>query len=173
MTDDDATTLVNDFIYFLENPSTDPTSEFATLVETVLTSNFTDTSDSINFMTQGTADAIPMGGVTFGSQTAFLYGQGAQPAIPSVVTQNIWHDCHTLTWRWRAYFNSTDIPVTGINVMDITADKQIDVNYSEFDNGAWLYNLGNPQCQSSSCSTTNSTAKRDLESHSKLRLRLH
>lgn len=139
VTDDDAVTITNGFINLLEFTGDNFNT---TLAETLLTTNFTDTSDSINFLA-----GIPLTTTTFGSQAAFIGGQGSQPPIASVVTLNIWHDCHTIAWRWRATLDlGANLPVTGINVMIITDDKQIETNYSEFDNGAWLEDLGNPQC---------------------------
>jgi hypothetical protein len=45
-------------------------------------------------------------------------------------------------------FPAATAPVTGIDVMEINSDGQIETIYSEFDNGAWLRDLGNPQCTS-------------------------
>jgi hypothetical protein len=85
--------------------------------------------------------------VTFASKQDFINGQGNEPEIPSVTTLNLWHDCNIITWRWRATgIGSGALEVTGINVMIINDQKQIETNYSEFDNGAWLFDLGNPQC---------------------------
>jgi hypothetical protein len=138
VTDDDAISLTNDFINFLENTGANFDTTLAT---TVLADDFSDWSDSINFMA-----GIPLTTVTFATRDDFIAGQTAQPAIV-VETLNIWHDCHTISWRWRATTNQgANLLVTGINVMIINDQKQIETNYAEFDNGAWLRDLGNPQC---------------------------
>jgi hypothetical protein len=57
-----------------------------------------------------------------------------------VTVLNVWHDCNTITWRWK--ITSTRYPVVGINHMLINSDKKIQKNYAEFDNGAWLQSFG-------------------------------
>jgi len=96
---------------------------------------FTDISDSINFMA-----GFPLGSVTFGSKAAFDYGQGTLQPEVTVNTLNIWHDCNSITWRWRIV--STPYPVNGINHMIVGDDGLLIKNYAEFDNGAWLESFG-------------------------------
>jgi hypothetical protein len=92
---------------------------------------------------------FPLTAETFSSRAAFIVGQGAQAPLASVTTLNIWINCDTIVWRWRAVvFPAATAPVTGIDVMEINSDGQIETIYSEFDNGAWLRDLGNPQCTS-------------------------
>lgn len=62
----------------------------------------------------------------------------------SISALNIWHDCNTITWRWRLFppTRPNSYPVTGINHMIINDDLKIQKNYAEFDNGAWLQSFG-------------------------------
>lgn len=63
----------------------------------------------------------------------------------SVTTLNVWHDCSSITWRWRLTSGPGSFPVNGINYMIIDSDGKIQKNYAEFDNGAWLESFGQ-QC---------------------------
>jgi hypothetical protein len=92
---------------------------------------------------------LPLTTETFSSRAAFIAGQGAQTPLASVTTLNVWINCDTIVWRWRAVVSpDATAPVTGIDVMEIDSAGQIETIYSEFDNGAWLLDLGNPQCTS-------------------------
>jgi hypothetical protein len=62
-----------------------------------------------------------------------------QPEV-TVKVLNIWHDCSTVTFRWRIV--SLPFPVNGINHMEINDDGLVQKNYAEFDNGAWLQSFG-------------------------------
>ncbi|EHY57227.1 hypothetical protein HRR83_002719 [Exophiala dermatitidis] len=109
--------------------------------DATLSDKFTDISDSINFMA-----GFPLGSVTFNSKAAFDYGQGVLQPEVSVTTLNVFHDCNSITWRYRLLPNPQALPVTGINYMIIDpADGKILKNYAEFDNGAWLQSFGR-QC---------------------------
>ncbi|EXJ83654.1 hypothetical protein A1O1_07278 [Capronia coronata CBS 617.96] len=115
--------------------------------DATLSDNFTDISDSINFMA-----GFPLGSVTFPSKAAFDYGQGVLQPEVTVTTLNIFHDCNSITWRYRLLSNPQALPVTGINYMIIDpADGKVLKNYAEFDNGAWLQSFGR-QCATSNVS---------------------
>ena len=134
-----ATQIVNKFGLLLTNPQG---SGFVALATSLLADDFTDTSDSINFLA-----GIPLTTVTFPSRDAFIAGQGGQVALTSLTTLNIWIGCNTITWRWRAVPPlGARLPVTGINVFEINSAGQIETVFAEFDNGAWLVDLGNPEC---------------------------
>lgn len=133
-----ATQIVNKLGLLLTDPQG---SGFAALATSLLADDFTDTSDSINFLA-----GIPLTTVTFPSRAAFIAGQGSQAALTFLTTLNIWIGCDTITWRWRAVPPPGVLPVTGINVMEINSAGQIETMYGEFDNGAWLVDLGNPEC---------------------------
>lgn len=102
--------------------------------------NFNDISDSINFMA-----GFPLGSITFTSKDAFDYGQGVLQPEVSVSTLNIFHDCTSITWRYRLLPNPAAYPVTGINHFIIGTNGLVIKNYAEFDNGAWLQSFGQ-QC---------------------------
>jgi len=144
---DQATTIVSQFADYLTNPTgclENTNNELG-----MLASDFTDTSDSINFMA-----GIPLGSVTFNSTVAFQYGQGGQQAVASVTTLNLWFSCNSITWRWSLLPFPGAAAVTGINYMIINNQGQLETNYAEFDNGAWLADIGNPQCNASASAST-------------------
>ncbi|KIW34925.1 uncharacterized protein PV07_01666 [Cladophialophora immunda] len=136
-----ATTLVNNFMILLEFTSYNGTQGAPgrgyqqNVSDATLASDFSDISDSINFMA-----GFPLGSVTFPTKQAFDYGQGVLQPEVAVTALNIWHDCNSITWRWR--ITSTRFPVNGINHMIIDSDGKIQKNYAEFDNGAWLQSFG-------------------------------
>ncbi|KIX07745.1 uncharacterized protein Z518_02399 [Rhinocladiella mackenziei CBS 650.93] len=154
--DDLAETIVNNFIDLLlftsyaGNPAAGIPAGHGyhqNVSDATLAADFSDISDSINFMA-----GFPLGSVTFPTKQAFDIGQGVmQPEAYSVQTLNIWHDCSTITWRWRLLSNPNAYPVTGINQMIIDEDGKIQKNYAEFDNGAWLQSFGRQ------CATNNIT----------------
>lgn len=125
-----------------------------------LTTDFTDYSDSVNeLINNGCPNGpAPLGSATFTGLTAFQAGQGGQPAIPFEIL-NVWHNCNTVTLRWKSSTPGTVQPeqqVTGIVVMETVcssgAEKhKIKTVYSEFNSGAWLYDLGVfvPTCNAS------------------------
>ncbi|KIW87068.1 uncharacterized protein Z519_12365 [Cladophialophora bantiana CBS 173.52] len=153
-----ATTLVNNFVILLEYTSYNGTQGppgrgyQQNVSDATLASDFSDISDSINFMA-----GFPLGSVTFPSKQAFDYGQGVLQPEVAVTVLNIWHDCNSITWRWR--ITSTALPVNGINHMIIDSDGKIQKNYAEFDNGAWLQSFGR-QCAINPPSVASSAALR-------------
>jgi hypothetical protein len=82
--------------------------------------------------------------VTFASKQAFINGQGTQPPFPSVTTLNIFHTCHVITWRFQ--LNTTPLPVRGIDIFVTNSAKQIETIFAELNSGAFLFNLGRPEC---------------------------
>ena len=83
-----------------------------------------------------------LGSVTFKNKAAFDYGQGVLQPEVNITALNVWHDCNTVTWRWRLTANPVALPVTGINYMIVGDNGLIVKNYAEFDNGAWLQSFG-------------------------------
>ena len=70
-----------------------------------------------------------------------------------VDTLQIFQSCDTIGWRWVAQSgtgNNAD-PVRGIDVFQVDVDtlKISEIN-AELNSGAFLSNLGNPQCQAPS-----------------------
>lgn len=104
---------------------------------------------------------MKLGSVTFATKAAFDYGQGVLQPEVTVSTLNIWHDCSSVTWRWR--ITSTEFPVNGINHMLINDQGKIQKNYAEFDNGAWLESFGQ-DCATANVSVASSAAtKRSVD----------
>ncbi|KAL1610848.1 hypothetical protein SLS60_002519 [Paraconiothyrium brasiliense] len=117
----------------------------------VLSENFHDYSDSVNeLINNGCPNGPqPLGTATFSSLAAFQAGQGSQPPIPFEILK-IWYNCDTVTMRWRSVapgFVQPEEQVTGIIVLETSCSSGeepflIDTVYSEFNSGAWLYDLG-------------------------------
>lgn len=131
-----------------------------TSAEAFLTTDFTDYSDSVNELINSGCPNGPqaLGSATFTGLTAFMAGQGGQPSIPFEIL-NVWHSCSTVTLRWRTSTPGTVQPeqfVTGIIVLETVCAQgaephKIKTVYSEFNSGAWLYDLGVyvPSCNAS------------------------
>jgi len=140
-----------------------------TLAKIAMTKDFTDYSSSVNtLIDSGCTTPVALDDPTFTSRKAFISGQSGQPPIPWE-NLNVWFTCDTVIVRWRSSAPGTvtpEEPVTGIVVLETVPntvaaqrkqgqDFKIQTVYSEFNSGAWLYDLGVfvPTC--------NSTTKRD------------
>jgi len=139
-----ATILVTNFMDLLQHTSYNGTQGppgqgyDQAVSDATLSPTFSDISDSINFMA-----GVPLGSVSFASKQAFDIGQGHNQPEVTISALNIWHDCNSVTWRWRLFAPIPNaLPVTGINYMIINNDGLIEKNYAEFDNGAWLQSFG-------------------------------
>lgn len=135
LTNATATKMVNDFASLLTNYK-------KSVAEALLASDFTDTSDSINFL-----GGYPLGSVTFPSKAAFEAGQGSQPAIGFTVDSIDAIACTSLAFRWTAHVGGPD-PVKGIdifiasNLNGTDAGWQIKTVFSEFNSAAWAIDIG-------------------------------
>ncbi|EXJ89688.1 hypothetical protein A1O3_02755 [Capronia epimyces CBS 606.96] len=137
-----ATSIVNTFASLLTAPQA---PDFTSKANALLADSFTDTSGSINFLAGQNISAV-----TFPSKAAFIGGQGAQPPIPSLTTLDIFYTCDKIAWRWVAQgIGSDQYEVKGIDTFTITHSGQISAVFAEFNSGAWLADIGNPQCHSS------------------------
>ena len=144
LNNDTASVVANNFRSTITNYSN-------ALAAQVLSPNFQDYSDSVNeLINNGCPNGPqPLGSATFSSFAAFEAGQGGQPSIPFQIL-NIWHNCKAVTLRWRSSapgFVQPEEQVTGIIVLEtsyVGGDEPflIDTVYSEFNSGAWLYDLG-------------------------------
>jgi len=153
--DNDAKKVAQNFRALINSPFNE------TLAETALTSDFTDYSDSvIELINQGcTPGTVPLTTATFSSRDEFIEGQSSQPPIPFTILK-IWHNCNAVFLRWRTDAPGTvqpEQPVTGIIAIETVPNPKkrtdqpwlIKVVYSEFNSGAWLYDLGifKPECK--------------------------
>ncbi|OQV06181.1 hypothetical protein CLAIMM_10793 [Cladophialophora immunda] len=108
----------------------------------LLASDFSDTSDSINFLAGN-----PLGSVTFPSKLAFEQGQGTQPAIGFNLLNIDAITCTVIAFRWEAILGSGS-PVKGINILYTenptgTEDGwQIQSVFSEFNSAVWTIEIG-------------------------------
>ncbi|KAG9637476.1 hypothetical protein KCU95_g17085, partial [Aureobasidium melanogenum] len=132
----------------------------------LFTNNFTDQSDSVlTLMHEPGLQAQDLGKLTFSSKANFLAAQGAQPNVPFEIL-NLWNTCNTVIIRWLSA--QTPLPVQGISVATVQpairgqgggfgtgAQKwQINNIVAEFNSGAWLGNLGYPECGLTSGNTS-------------------
>ncbi|KAK5196183.1 hypothetical protein LTR47_004376 [Exophiala xenobiotica] len=134
-----ASSIVSTFASFLTAPQA---PDFSSKANALLAPNFTDTSGSIDFLAGKNVSAV-----TFPSKAAFIGGQSQQPAIPSLVTLDIFFSCTKIAWRWLAQgIGSGQYEVKGIDTFTITPQGQISEVYTEFNSAAWEADIGNPQC---------------------------
>ncbi|KAK0869600.1 25S rRNA (adenine2142-N1)-methyltransferase [Friedmanniomyces endolithicus] len=126
LNDDQANKVANNFASLISAYTT-------TLANSVLTTTVQDYSDSVIELIDGGCPSGPiaLGSATFASRASFEAGQGSQPNI----TFNILNVC-------------TTEEVTGIAVLETVwngwrSPQQFLINmiYSEFNSGAWLYDL--------------------------------
>jgi hypothetical protein len=135
-----ASYLVNSFADLLTNTG----ANFNTaLANAILADDFTDTSDSINFLA-----GIPEGSVTFPSKAAFIAGQGSQPPIGFTVLSIDAVTCNTIAFRWIATVGLMKSPVKGIDIFYTSNSEgrydtfQIESIFSEFNSAAWVLDIG-------------------------------
>jgi hypothetical protein len=86
--------------------------------------------------------------LTFASKADFLAGQGAQPPVPFKIL-NLWNTCDTVIIRWLGISIATVVPAIegqggGFGVGP--QKWQISRILAEFNSGAWLGDLGYPEC---------------------------
>ncbi|EXJ95636.1 hypothetical protein A1O1_00758 [Capronia coronata CBS 617.96] len=116
--------------------------DFASKANALLADLFKDTSGSINFLARQNISAV-----TFPNKAAFIAGQGAQPPIPTVTTLDIFYTCNKIAWRWVGRgIGSGQYEVKGIDTFTVTSSGQISEVYAEFNSGAWLADIGYPEC---------------------------
>ena len=98
-----------------------------------------------------------LGVLTFASKAEFLAAQGAQPNIPFKIL-NLWNTCDTVIIRWLSA--QSPLPVQGISIATVQPaiagqgggvgvgpqKWQINRVLAEVNSGAWLGNLGYPEC---------------------------
>lgn len=89
-----------------------------------------------------------LGVPAYPSKAAFIAGQAQTPPIPVLQTVETYETCNKITWRWiGSNIGSNKYRVSGIISMDVNvADLKINAVYSEFNTGAWLADIGNPEC---------------------------
>jgi len=136
LTPDAASSLVTGFASLL-------TDFNATVANKLLASNFTDTSDSIDWL-----GGFPLDTTTFPSKEAFIDGQGSQPSIGFQVLSIDAVTCNVIAFRWVAQVGSKQYEVKGINILyaintaGTQSGWQIQTVYSEFNSAAWVVDIG-------------------------------
>jgi len=141
--DYNANLIANEFAQLISNFS-------VAAAELVLAPDFSDQSDSVNTLINGGGTSpLPLGSVTFPTKAAFIAGQGSQPDVPFTIL-NTWHTCDTVIIRW--VINAGPQQVQGFDafIVEPSSDPrqkfQIQKSYGEFNSGAWLADLGHPEC---------------------------
>ncbi|KAJ9652680.1 hypothetical protein H2198_008083 [Neophaeococcomyces mojaviensis] len=134
-------TILDGYTYLLESPQG---ADFNTTAESLLSDSFFVSSDSIN-----TLAGYPLGVNAYPSKQAFIAGQAQTPPIPVLQTLGSFYSCDQIAWRWNgSQIGSNQYEIKGIITMDVNATTtQINAVYSEFNSGAWLSDIGNPECQ--------------------------
>lgn len=150
--DSDADQIGQDFADLISNFN-------ATFAQQVLAPDYTDQSDSVNtLIDKGGISPIPLGSLTFTSKAAFISASASQPPVPFTILQT-WHTCDTVIIRWVAHPPAlpgvaTAEQVQGFDALIVEPSTtgfqpyQIKTTYGEFNSGAWLHDLGNPECPS-------------------------
>jgi len=137
LTTADADHLVNGFAELINSTFSQ------SLADDILAADFTDYSDSIDFL-KGSA----LGSATFTSLDQYSAAQSAQAPVPLQVLSIDAVTCTNIAWRWLAYPGSGDYEVKGINIIyaaqgNGTANGwQIATNFAEFNVAAWDLDLG-------------------------------
>jgi len=153
LTNSEAQTVANNFRATIALPFN------KAFVRKTFTKDFEDFSDSVNeLINAGCPNGpAPLGSATFSSRHAFILGQSSQPPITFNIL-NVWHNCNTVIVRWftpnPGTITTAQEQVTGIIVLEVvpgTSSSEpwlIQTVFSEFNSGAWLYDLGifTPSC---------------------------
>lgn len=128
----------------------------ASFVKSTFTVGFQDYSDSvIELIDAGCPNGpVALGSATFSSRAAFIKGQSSQAPITFNIL-NLWYNCDTVIIRWMTpnpgTITTAQEEVTGIIVIEAVKNEGqnaqsepwlINTVYSEFNSGAWLYDLG-------------------------------
>jgi len=146
--DSDADQIGQDFADLIQNFN-------ATFANLVLADDYTDQSDSVETLIDATGGNIPLGSTTFATKADFIAASASQPPVPFKILQT-WHTCDTVIIRWVA--NPPAVPgvteqqVQGFDALIVEPSSngfqpyQIKTTYGEFNSGAWLVDLGKPEC---------------------------
>jgi len=138
-TEADANFVIDSFITLITNTGADFNT---TLADELFAPDFQDISDSVNFL-----EEAPLGSVTFSNRTEFIEVAGTQPPFPNVTTLNYYYTCSEVFWRYRLDSGPMmPYPVQGINIFVLDSNKQVQTIYAEQNSGAFLADVGNPEC---------------------------
>jgi hypothetical protein len=148
LSDSEASTVANNFRATIADPFS------ASFVKKTFAKTFQDFSDSVNELINSGCPNGPatLGTATFSSRKAFIQGQSTQAPITFNIL-NLWHNCDTVIIRWTTPNPGTVSPeeeVTGIIVIEAVRNPNVGSSepwliqtvFSEFNSGAWLYDLG-------------------------------
>ena len=100
---------------------------------------------------------LQLGTLTFATKALFLNASLTQPPVPFTILQT-WHTCDTVIIRWVAHppllpgVTTPAQQVQGFDALIVEPSSngfqpyQIKTTYGEFNSGAWLADLGRPEC---------------------------
>lgn len=137
LTTADAAHLVNGFAELINSTFS------VTLAADILATNFTDYSDSIDFLA-----GLPLGSATFTSRAQYDADQSSQAPVPLQVLSIDAVSCTNIAWRWLAYPGTGDYEVKGINIIYAVQGNgtahgwQIGTQFVEFNSAAWTLDIG-------------------------------
>ena len=85
--------------------------------------------------------------MTFANKADFISSSSAQPPLVLQTLDTFW-SCRAISWRWISVSGTGDDSekVKGIDNFYINSKGQIKSVYAEFNSGAWLADLGYPEC---------------------------
>jgi hypothetical protein len=88
--------------------------------------------------------------VTFANKQDFINSSSQQPPLILQSLDYFW-SCNAISWRWISQkgAGNDQTPVKGIDNFYINSKGQIQRVYAEFNSGAWLADLGYPECPAS------------------------
>lgn len=88
--------------------------------------------------------------VTFANRAEFVAGSSSQPPL-ILETLDVFSSCNAISWRWVSVSGAGNdqMKVKGIDNFYINSQGQIKSVYAEFNSGAWLADLGYPECKKS------------------------
>ncbi|SPO03009.1 uncharacterized protein DNG_05690 [Cephalotrichum gorgonifer] len=110
------------------------------LLETYLTDDFVDISDSINMFIHQ-----PLGGPTFDTKPDFIEKQRLGLHFPVDVLSVDAYDCASVALQWVSYFGQADLPAKGLTILKVAwEDERWKMSHIivEFNALVWLVNMG-------------------------------
>jgi len=136
LTDDKAEQIVSDFSSLLGINGSDVAAYNAAL-DAIAVPAYQEVSDSINFLS-----GMPLGSVTFTSRANDEANHTVAQAIFQRDTLNIFHSCHSITWRWRFTLFPGALPVQGINIFIVDDNGMLTESFLEFNSAVWAIDTG-------------------------------
>lgn len=83
--------------------------------------------------------------------SSFITSSTAQPAL-ILTTLDIFSSCSKIAWRWVSSSGAGNDAekVKGIDVFEVNSKGKVSATYAEFNSGAFLKDIGSPECPAAS-----------------------